>query len=197
MTAPDSSGTQSQTLPRSVFTNREECVLRTGRPEPAALALPREPVLISAYQRDKRARHGRRSYLLFRDRCDGDVFVHEVVAVRPSAPTTSRSSSARLKSTAPAPAPKRYVQPGSSRPARARTISRSRRRSRLRTTAVPTGRPIANATAGGVAPPARSTRIAMGPARCRRAPARARKISRPRTRRIRPKAWPGPDGAGL
>ena len=76
-------------------------------------------------------------------------------------------------------------------PASSATAARSRRRARLRSTAVPKRRPMAYATRGGSSDPSVRKRSETGPARCRRAPARASNVARSRTRQIRPRGASG------
>jgi hypothetical protein len=81
----------------------------------------------------------------------------------------------------------RYAPPGTSSPASSATAARSRRRARLRSTAVPNRRPMAYATRGGSSEPSLTKRNETGPARRRRALARASNVARSRTRQIRPR----------
>lgn len=80
---------------------------------------------------------------------------------------------------------------------RLRAAARSCRRRRLRTTAVPTVRGSANATAGCSVVPSRVATTVSGPLRARTPSARKRrKASRPLTRSIKQTACDGPCGAG-
>jgi len=81
----------------------------------------------------------------------------------------------------------RYAPPGTSSPASSATAARSRRRARLRSTAAPKCRPMAYATRGGSSDPSVRKRSETGPARRRRALARASNVARSRTRQIRPR----------
>ena len=82
----------------------------------------------------------------------------------------------------------RYAPPGRSSPASSATAARSRRRARLRSTAVPNRRPMAYATRGGSSDPSERKRSETGPARRRLALARASNVARSRTRQIRRRA---------
>src|SRR5665811_2255137 len=95
--------------------------------------------------------------------------------------------------TAPRPVERRYSAPASNTPSWARTRARRRRRSRFRTTAFPAERGIAYATAATVGGPLGRACTVTAPSRWRRAFARARKFSRPRTRPIRRRDAAGPD----
>src|SRR3954454_8902245 len=74
---------------------------------------------------------------------------HGVLAVRARSSRSVEPSSAYGRSAAPGAAPIRYVCPGAKSATCSRHRARRRRRNRLRTTALPIGRPIANATRGG------------------------------------------------
>ena len=92
-------------------------------------------------------------------------------------------------------APIRY-HPGGQRHL-VRTATRRRRRTRLRTTAGPTARPIANATRGGEADGSGRKVHQSTPARARRPSAASRrKTSRSRMRQIKPTGGGGPCRGG-
>ena len=107
---------------------------------------------------------------------------------------TVRSSSANVCSQAGGRAPMRYSPGGTSHAA---NTARSRRRSRLRWTAVPTARPMANATCGGTRSGSGTNEHHSGSVRTRTPSRRRRtKASRSRTRSIKPRdgRGPWPDG---
>jgi hypothetical protein len=80
----------------------------------------------------------------------------------------------------------RYPQPGCNNACCSRTAARRRRRTRLRMTALPTGRDTAYDTRGGsVSGPRHAALTSSTPDRARRPRARARNIARSRTRQIR------------
>jgi hypothetical protein len=70
-------------------------------------------------------------------------------------------------------------------------MARNRRRSRLRSTACPTRRPMAKATRGGWAGSPSTQDIVIGPLRTRLPRRSAAKVARSRTRQIRPTARSG------
>jgi len=103
---------------------------------------------------------------------------------------TVRSSSANVCSQAGGRAPMRYSPGGTSHAA---NTARSRRRSRLRWTAVPTARPMANATCGGTRSGSGTNEHHSGSVRIRTPSRRRRtKASRSRTRSIKPRDGRGP-----
>jgi hypothetical protein len=106
----------------------------------------------------------------------------------------SNCSSANDRATTSGRAPTRY-RPGGG--GAADSSARSRRRSRLRTTAGPRARPSANATRGGVRVGSATNVHHRSPARIRRPSAlKRRNDRRSRTRQIKPTAEPGPCRAG-
>ena len=108
-------------------------------------------------------------------------------------------SSAEESDSAPGCTPMRYAPGGirSGRRSRSAMIARRRRRSRLRTTAPPMRRPMANATRTGWSDPSATWLTQIGPLRTRRPRRRSSsKVDRSRIDQIRPTAGPDPCGDG-
>lgn len=161
-----------------------EGVLRAGGVEPARRRPPREGPLVGPDQG-----HGHPDHGVARAR-------HRSVTTDARRRPTRASTSAYARPAARGPAPSRWSWPSRSSVAWARTAARRRRRSRFRAGALPTALPTAYATPGGPWSSRRAVRSHSGPAWRRRPPARAWKLARWLTRRIRRRAGTGPGSSG-
>ena len=134
-------GRQGQSPPKAEHRERLDGIVRAARIEPARRHPARGRALVHPDEGD-----GRPGRTAPRSLGRAHRSPHACPARR-SAVATSARSSAGASDAAPGPRRTRY-EPRGSRGASARTTSRARRRSRLRTTAVPHWRPIAYPTCG-------------------------------------------------
>lgn len=166
-------------------------IARTGRIEATRRRPAGERSLVGLDPAQCPTLHGRRRHgpLLVR-RAGGHVVDARRRSIVSNIDRSARSRSANVCSQARAFAPMRYSPGGTSDVA---NNARSRRRSRLRRTAVPTARPMAKATCGGIRSGSRTYEHHSGSARTR-APSRLMrtKASRSRTRSIKPTGERGP-----
>ncbi len=172
-------------------------VLRTGGVEAAGRGPAGEGTLIHLDPRQRTTLHPRRVGDRMRRRRHVVVSVTDAARCRRTLSSNAvvlTRSSGNVCSHAGARAPNRYRPGGTSESA---SSARSRRRRRLRSTAEPTARPMANATCAGFTSGSGTNEHHSGSVR-NRTPSRRRrtKVSRSRTRSIKPTdgRGPWPDG---